>query len=212
MDRAIRIKLSGIGGQGIQLLGKLFGQAAYNAGFSVSQAVIYEPVTSGGLTTMDISIFESGKTVEYPYIDEEPDILLILAQKAWKEFSGILGSNTHLIIDPDQVEVDESTKIAKKMYSVPFTRLAETEVGSKKMANAIALGFIAEFFDIAGNHLEELLVNTKPEDAEEPVLLEIDPAAFESTLLRFSPDRFKEMNLQAFKIGYALSLEQGVSL
>ncbi|MFV2014266.1 MAG: 2-oxoacid:acceptor oxidoreductase family protein, partial [Candidatus Heimdallarchaeota archaeon] len=71
----LTIKFAGVGGQGIQLAGKLLGQAAFRQGLNVSQGVKYEPATSGGLTTADVTLAKIDTEILYHFI-ENPDILV----------------------------------------------------------------------------------------------------------------------------------------
>lgn len=200
---SIRVKIAGVGGQGIQFAGKLLGHSAFSSDLNVSQAVKYEPSTKGGLTVADITIAKRDEEIVYPFIEEEPDILVIFAQRCWEEFSGIIGENTIVLVDDSNVDTSNSTHA--KIYRLPFSKIAREDIGSENVMNVVALGFISELLDIEGNHIAKSINQSSPEDAEDHTLLEITPELFEESLIHDSPPKFREMNLNAFRKGYELS-------
>ena len=204
----LSIKFAGLGGQGIQLAGKLLGQAAFRQGLNVSQGVNYEPATSGGLTTADVTLAKLDTEILYPFI-EVPDILVVFAQRAWDEFKSTVTSNTIVLADADYVQDfdDEYSRKAKLAFHLPFSKKA-TEIGSEKVMNVVVIGFISEMLDVGEHYVPALLQESNPEDAEEYDLLEVAPEHFEDSLIKASPEKFKELNLNAYKVGYQMSLDQ----
>ncbi|MHA2100005.1 MAG: 2-oxoacid:acceptor oxidoreductase family protein [Candidatus Kariarchaeaceae archaeon] len=205
------IKFAGIGGQGIQLAGKLLGQAAFRQGLNVSQGVNYEPATSGGLTTADVTLAKLDTEILYPFI-EVPDILVVFAQRAWDEFKHTVTENTIVLADYDYVQDfdDVYSKKAHLAFHLPFSAKA-TEIGSEKVTNVVIIGFISEMLDVGEHFVPLLLQESKPEDAEEYDLLEVAPEHFEDSLIKASPEKFRELNLNAYKVGYQMSLDQDYS-
>ncbi len=202
----ISIKAAGIGGQGIQFFGKLLSQAGFHQGLNVSVGTVYEPATTGGLTVSDIIIAHDGEEILYPFI-EKPEICIFLAQRAWDEYKDIIQEYTILIVDKDQVKGIEGTEEYERAiltFNLPLFEKAR-ELGSENVGNVVALGFVAEMLDFADNYVPSLLVHKKPEEAEEHELLEVDPKYFEESLVKSSPKKFTENNIQAFKIGYQMS-------
>ncbi len=207
----IRIKLVGIGGQGIQFMGKLLGQAAYSQGLNVTQASTYEPATSGGLTLMDLNICKKGYDIDYPFVDEEANIMVLLSQRAWNECKSLITSKTYVLIDPDAIDIGKPSFSTERIIAVPFSRVAKETTGTEKVANVVALGYLAERFDLGGHYMYDLLLDANPEDSEEPELLEILPSSFENSLISASPGKFATMNMSAFKKGYELSQDDAAS-
>ncbi len=205
----IRVKIAGIGGQGVQFAGKLLGHSAFSSDLNVSQAVKYEPSTKGGLTVADVTIAKSDEEIVYPFIEEEPDILVIFAQRCWVEFKSIIGRNTIVLVD--ESNVDTSGFQHKKLYRLPFSKIARDEIGSENVMNVVALGFISELLDIGGNYIAKSIEQSSPDEAEDHTLLEITPELFEESLIHDSPPRFREKNLEAFRKGYALSAEMKIT-
>ncbi len=206
-----RVKFIGLGGQGIQLAGKLLGEAGFKQGLNVSQGVIYEPATSGGITIADISLADKDTEILYPFI-ETPNILVIFAQRGWDEFKSNVDENTIVLADRDNVQEfdDEYSKKARLAFHLPFSKMAR-ELGSEKVTNVLIIGFISEMLDVGENFVPGMLSEANPEDAEEYELLEVEPEHFEASLISASPEKFRELNMKAFKAGYQLSLDQDYS-
>ncbi len=201
----LRIKLAGIGGQGIQFLGKLLGEAAFKQGLNVSQAVKYEPSTKGGLTVADVVIAPSDEEIIYPYIEREPDVLVVLARRAWDEYKEITANHTVILADKDNIQ-DFHPKRYRLVLHYPFVRKA-IEIGSENVANVIVLGFLSDMLDVGEHFLPKMLKEAHPEEFLEPQLLEVEPGKFEDSIIDASPSKFREMNLKAFRTGLNLSKE-----
>lgn len=201
------VKIAGIGGQGVQLAGKLLGDAAFKQGLNVSMGVNYEPATSGGLTVADITLAPKNTEIDYPFI-EMPNILICFAQRAWDEFKHLVSSMTVVIADSDNVHdfAGPGVEQAHLAFHLPFSKMAR-ELGSEKVTNVIVLGFLAEMLDIEEHFVPAMLQEINPSDAEEYTLLEVSPRNFEDSLIKVSPEKYKDMNLRAFDKGYQLSLD-----
>ncbi|MCE7736203.1 MAG: hypothetical protein GPJ54_15080 [Candidatus Heimdallarchaeota archaeon] len=206
-----RVKFVGLGGQGIQLAGKILGEAGFKQGLNVSQGVVYEPATSGGITIADISLADKNTEILYPFI-ETPNILVVFAQRAWDEFKDKVDKNTIVLADLDNVQDfdDEYSRKARLAFHLPFSKMA-AELGSEKVTNVLIIGFISEMLDVGENFVPGMLSETNPEDAEEYDLLEVEPEHFEDTLIKASPEKFRDLNIRAYKAGYQLSLDQDYS-
>ncbi len=202
----IKIKIAGLGGQGIQFIGKLLGEAAFKQGINVSEGVVYEPSTKGGLTVADITLSPLSKEIYYPFI-EHPDILVLFSQRAWGEFKHLIQSYTIVLADQDNVKEFSSQEVerAKIIFHLPFSRKA-IDIGSEDVTNVVILGFLSEMLDISDNYVPALLNEIKSNEAEELELLEVDPEHFEESLIKYSPKKFREMNKIAFRTGYNMSL------
>ncbi len=199
----LRIKLAGIGGQGIQFMGKLLGEAAFKQGLNVSQGVKYEPSTKGGLTVADIVIAPTDEEIIYPFIEREPDVLVVLAQRAWDEYKDITTERTVILADQDNVQDFNPLKYRMVLH-YPFVRKA-LEIGSENIANVIILGFLSDMLDMGEHFLPNMLKDVQPDEFLEPELLEVEPDKFEDSIVHASPERFREMNLKAFRTGLTLS-------
>ncbi|MDO9528465.1 MAG: 2-oxoacid:acceptor oxidoreductase family protein [Syntrophales bacterium] len=129
------IIITGFGGQGVILAGRILGRAAALGDKRESTFVqSYGPESRGGACNAQIVI--SDNIIHYPYI-KDPDILVCMSQGGYDKFIGQLKPDGVLLIDEDLVRPHG----AKNFYSVPATRIAE-ELGQKMMANIIMIGFL----------------------------------------------------------------------
>ena len=129
------IIVTGFGGQGIILAGRVLGKAAALGDDRESTLVqSYGPESRGGACNASVIISDSA--IHYPYV-EQPDILVCMSQGGYDKFIGQLKSGGTLLIDRDLVR----PRGVKNFYSVSATRIAE-ELGQTMMANIIMLGFL----------------------------------------------------------------------
>ncbi len=205
MANLLRIKIGGIGGQGVQFFSKLLINAAFKQGLNVTATSFYEPASTGGLTVSDVIIAHKNEEIIFPFV-ETPEILICLAQRAWDEFKLLATPRCVILADKDNVQdfSGEEVENAKLHFHLPFYGKA-IEMGSEKLGNIIVLGFLSEMLDLADHYVPALLQDLDPEDAENLELLEVDAKNFEETLINSSPAKFRENNIKAFKVGYAMS-------
>lgn len=128
------IIITGFGGQGIILAGRIVGMAAALQDDRESTLVqSYGPESRGGACCAQVVL--SDTIIQYPYITA-PDILVCMSQGAYQKYAPSLKPEGYLLTDKDLVipEADASC------FAIPATRMAE-ELGRKMMANIIMLGF-----------------------------------------------------------------------
>lgn len=172
--KEVKIKIAGLGGQGMGLLGLIMGRAACI--FDGNEATFsqeYGPEARGGASASFVII--SSEKIDYPYI-ENPDVLVIMAQAAFRKYRKDIRPGTTVFIDKDLVKPYDLPE-GVKLYAIPATRLAE-EVGRKLVANIVMLGFISSLADYFS--LE----------------------AIKSALKMSIPKGTEELNLKAFEKGY----------
>jgi len=129
--------LTGFGGQGIILAGRILGSAAVIGDHRNSTLVqAYGPEARGGACSAQVVI--SDGPIHYPYI-RQPDILVCLSQAGFDKFINQLKPDGALLIDQDLVQPRGATVEA---FSIPSTRMAE-ELGRTMMANIIMIGFLS---------------------------------------------------------------------
>jgi 2-oxoglutarate ferredoxin oxidoreductase subunit gamma len=121
------IRLSGAGGQGAMLAGKLLAAAAVYDGKNAVQTQSYGPEARGGKSKTDVVI--SNGEIDYPKATEV-DVLLAMSQDALDEYLPSLKDGGTLIVDSYLVERVES----EGAYEIPFTMLAIEECGRKLLA------------------------------------------------------------------------------
>ena len=131
------IIITGFGGQGIVLAGRIVGQAAALGDHKQSTLVqSYGPEARGGACSAEVII--SDRDIYYPNV-RLPDILACMSQGGYDKFIPLLREEGTLIIDQDLVQPHG---FDRDYFSIPSTRMAE-ELGRKMMANIIMVGFLA---------------------------------------------------------------------
>ena len=127
--------VTGFGGQGIVLAGKILGMAAALGDHRESTLVqSYGPESRGGACCAQVIISE--KTIQYPYV-KMADVLVCMSQSAYEKYKSQIKSEGYLITDRDLVNPDGQ----REVFDIPATRMAE-ELGRTMMANIIMIGFV----------------------------------------------------------------------
>ncbi len=130
-----QIIITGFGGQGVVLAGRIIGQAAALGDHLESTFLqSYGPESRGGACSAQVTIADG--IIHFPYI-EHPDILVCMSQSGYEKFGRLLKAEGTLIIDPDLVRPSGGAAC----FAVPCTRFAE-EMGLKMAANIIMIGFL----------------------------------------------------------------------
>ncbi len=170
--------ITGFGGQGIVLAGKVLGNAAaIGDGRESTLVQSYGPESRGGACSAQVII--SDTMIHYPYI-RSADVLVAMSQSGYEKYIGQLKDGGMLLYDRDLVQPDDSIK---EKYAVPATRLAE-ELGRKMMANIIMIGFITSVTEV----------------------VTLDAA--KTTVTESVPKGTEKMNLDAFGKGYDYGLSR----
>jgi 2-oxoglutarate ferredoxin oxidoreductase subunit gamma len=173
-----QIIITGFGGQGVVLAGKIIGKAAAIGDGKQSTLVqSYGPESRGGACSAQVII--STAAIHFPYV-RKPGILVCMSQSGYEKYIAELPEEGILISDEDLVRAAERTGPS---FCVAATRLAE-ELGRKMMANIIMVGF---FTAVTGA---------------------ISLEAARKTVSESVPKGTEEMNLKAFGKGcdYGLAL------
>ena len=129
------IIITGFGGQGIIMAGRILGKSAALGDRKESVFTqSYGPESRGGACSAQVIISE--EPIRYPYV-RHLDILICMSQTGYETFVGQMTQETILLIEQDLVRpgLTESD-----FFSIPASRMAE-ELGRKMMANIIMLGF-----------------------------------------------------------------------
>ncbi len=175
-DITREIIITGFGGQGIVLAGRILGQAAALGDHMESTLVqSYGPEARGGACSAEVVISEG--SINYPYV-RQPDILVCMSQSGFDKFIGQLKEDGTLLTDQDLIKPGG---VEWGFFSIPATRMAE-ELGRKMMANIIMLGF---FTAITGA---------------------ISVEAARNAVIESVPKGTEEMNTIAFNKGYDYGL------
>lgn len=175
--RRFEIRLSGSGGQGLQLSAKILSRAFADEGLFVSQSQSYEPTSRGGLSRSDLVV--GPEEPVFP-LTTSADFLLVLDQVAVKSSASIIKAGGTVVTD--QRLVPEPPKGDFKVLALPITDRA-IELGNPRVANVIALGVLDSLGGLCGKK------------------------ALENAVATLTPPRFRDLNMEALSAGYAMAKE-----
>ncbi len=138
------VRFAGFGGQGIVAAAYILGYAASMfEGKNVVQTQSYGPEARGGSSRGEVVI--SNEEIDYPLV-LEPDALICFNQGSYVEYGSQIRENGVILVESDLVSVDKNRKLPAgvKMFSVPATKLAETKLYRRQVANMVMLGSLIE--------------------------------------------------------------------
>lgn len=168
------MRLSGSGGQGLQLSAKIFARAFSDEGKIVAQSQSYEPTSRGGLSRSDLVV--GPEEPDYP-LATNVDFMLILDQVAVKAADGIVCDDGLVITDSRLVT--DPPKGAFRVLALPITETA-IGLGNPRVANIVALGALVGEGNLCSRD------------------------AMEAAIRESVPTRFTDLNIKAFQEGLNL--------
>ena len=173
------IRLSGEGGQGLVLAGKILAEAAaiYDER-NATQSQSYGPEARGGASKSEVIIADG--EIDYPKA-EKLDLQLVLTQEALDKYWKDLRPGGWLVVDADAVPRLPAGDF--RVVRVPFVRLAREKLGKPVVANIIALGLIVRLTQVVSE-----------EAAEQAILARV-------------PRGTEELNRQAYHLGLEVANE-----
>jgi len=173
------IRLSGAGGQGLILAGKIIAEAAVIfQDLNATQSQSYGPEARGGASRSEVVI--SDEEIDYPKTSKV-DLLLAMTQEAFDKYLHEVKDDGMIIIDSGYVKSGGEEVL--KVFSVPITEIAEKETGRSLTANIVALGVITILSKI------------------------ITEVAVKEAIMARVPKGTEEMNLKAFAAGIRIGNE-----
>jgi 2-oxoglutarate ferredoxin oxidoreductase subunit gamma len=90
-----------------------------------------------------------------------------MSQEAYAKYVDELADGGLLLIDKDLVELNHPRDNIQ-MYAIPATRIAESELGRKIVANIVMLGFLAANSKVVSvEGIREAVLSTIPKGTEE---------------------------------------------
>ena len=154
MERSFFI--SGIGGQGIQLMGKALAYAANECDLNLCLYPYYAGQRRGGITFVRLTISDAHLGAPEK---EHYDYVVLMDQYSYDSYAelkkpgGIVILNSDLVTEPAEDGIKDATVI-----SHPFTSLAENS-GNPRNFNLILAGFVGAVSKVVPNEMykEELL-------------------------------------------------------
>ena len=175
------IRFSGFGGQGIITAGYILGKAAaLHDRRYVTLIKSYGPESRGGASSAQVII--SDEEINYPRITK-PELLVAMSQEAYAKYIEELASGGLLIIDKDLVEL-KHPRDDIRVQAIPATRIAESDLGRRIVANIVMLGYAAANTDVVSlEGIREAVLSSIPKGTE-------------------------ELNMQALEKGYSYDTQQ----
>jgi 2-oxoglutarate ferredoxin oxidoreductase subunit gamma len=177
------IRLSGSGGQGLLLIGKILAEAlGIVEGKNVVLSNSYGGQVRGGSSRSDILISPPDEEIDFPEV-MNADILLAMTQEAADEYGGLVKADGLVILDSTFVK--QIPPLPGKVIRYPFTLQTKERLGSELPANIVILAVIAREGEL------------------------VEKESLIATIKKLSPGGKEEINLQALQLGYEL-VEGGV--
>lgn len=171
----LEIRLSGSGGQGILLIGRILGEALTQKRFKVAQSQSYEPTSRGGLSRSDL--VASDHDVDYP-LATSLDYLVVLHKIAVGASDQLLKSSSLIIIDSPLSELYRPSN--GQCVFLPISETAK-RLGSIRSTNMVALGTLLALSDIC------------------------DEVTLFAAIEQVAPAKLVESSLEAVKEGYRIA-------
>jgi 2-oxoglutarate ferredoxin oxidoreductase subunit gamma len=170
------VRLSGAGGQGLLLIGKVLAEAAavYD-GKNATQSQSYGPEARGGASKSEVII--SDEEIDYPKATDI-DFLLCLTQESCDKYVCDLKPGGTLLLDTTFVTT--SPEGDYKVFKAPITNRAKETLGSTTVANVVALGMISALTSVVSSE------------------------SIESAILARVPKGTEDLNLNAYRLGRTL--------
>lgn len=169
--------ISGFGGQGVILAGKIIARTGMEMGLEVTWLPSYGPEMRGG--TANCTAIISSELIGSPIVDN-PSALIAMNPPSLDKFGhavrqgGLIVSNSALIENP-------SVNNRAKLIEVPLNTIAN-EIGNTKVINMVALGSWARFTD--GVDLDDVM------------------KGMELALTDLGKGQFVDVNMTALEKGY----------
>ncbi len=196
MPKVTNIALVGVGGQGIILAGKVLAQAAVNAGFDVKVAEIHGMAQRGGSVITQVRY---GEAVFAPtFGDGTADYLVAFERlEALRHFPLLSDEGVLLLSDTMLQPITTATGMAAyprdiieqltekcPQFASFSAEFAAEKLGNVKVANILMLGILSTY------------------------LRDIPETAWQEAIDQLIPEKFLELNKQAFAAGVDLAAQQ----
>lgn len=134
MERSIII--SGFGGQGVILAGKILAQAGMNHGLEVTWLPSYGPEMRGG--TANCTVVLSDEIVGSPIVDEAT-ALIAMNLPSLDKFAKTVAAGGNIVVNRSLIDCQVERSDVNTCY-VDMNKIARDEVGNPRAINMVALG------------------------------------------------------------------------
>ncbi len=129
------VRIAGMGGQGIMVIGQLLAHATMKEGGNVVWFPSYGPETRGG--SAECTVIMSSEEIGSP-LSSSPDTLIAMTQPLLDKFAGSVKRGGTIIVNSSLARSPEGRDDCE-IIEVPANDLA-TELGNAKAANMVMLG------------------------------------------------------------------------
>jgi len=134
-----RIIISGFGGQGIMLIGRLLAYAGMIEGKKVAWMPSYGPEMRGG--TANCTVIISSNEIGSPIVSH-PKILIAMNQPSLDKFEANVSEDGLIILNDSLIE-RETKRNDVKVIKIPADDIAD-KLGNSRAANMVVLGACVE--------------------------------------------------------------------
>lgn len=189
MNDVKSVLIVGVGGQGTLLASRLLGNAVISRGYDVKVSEVHGMSQRGGSV---VTYVRYGERVDSPYLEEgEADVIISFELLEAARYLPYLKKGGTVVVNTQQIDpmpvitgaaaypegILEALQAAgAKVNPVDALDLAE-QAGSSKAVNVVLMGVVAKHMDIAHDVWLETVKNTVPQ-------------------------KFLDLNLRAFELGY----------
>lgn len=129
------VRIVGMGGQGIMVIGQLLAHATMNEGGNVVWFPSYGPETRGGAA--ECTVIMSSEEIGSP-LSSSPDTLIAMTQPLLDKFAGSVRQGGTIIVNSSLAQRPADREDCE-IIEVPANDIA-TELGNAKAANMVMLG------------------------------------------------------------------------
>jgi Pyruvate/2-oxoacid:ferredoxin oxidoreductase gamma subunit len=187
-----KFRLAGRGGQGIKFAGSFLAKSAMKAHYHTTVSVDYTPSVRGGPIFCDVVI--SLEPISYPFCDRDADVLLMLDQEGARRAGESVCQKTVCLVDTHTVKEPEKYISRGLLFRCPFSKRAD-ENKIPGAVNILSLGLLSQY------------ICHKAVGGKFPALAD----DHYQQVIESMPQRFREVNSQAFELGKLLFAETPVT-
>lgn len=188
MDKTFNLILSGVGGQGIITMLQVLDEAAFVSGYDIRSSELHGLSQRGGSVEAHVRF---GKKVNSPMVaNGKADLILALEGLEGLRESVKAGKNTKILINdyflpfsnsPSKEQILEQLQKSKKSFEI----VSASKICKEKLQNEVVCTMYMLGYSSKNN------------------LLPIKKEAFLQAIKNMIPQKYLELNIKAFELGYA---------
>ncbi len=153
------VRIVGMGGQGIMVIGQLLAHATMNEGGNVVWFPSYGPETRGGAA--ECTVIMSSEEIGSP-LSSSPDTLIAMTQPLLDKFAGSVRQGGTIIVNSSLAQRPADREDCE-IIEVPANDIA-TELGNAKAANMVMLGaYVQKLKPVSLGSLKDSMTSVIPE-------------------------------------------------